>query len=173
MDSQAVADNVEKRCQRQHAAALAAAQSQIELIQHACWSYQLQLKDAEDTCKEFESEAQRALDSLAGQARAREDELQQRHQSWLSVKALTPAHPARGDLSAEPDQELQEVLLELESTKIDFAIARQDITNLEIEKQHRQDRAEVAEKRLPLLDRKGNQRAGSLGPSDDETQPFF
>ena len=86
LDAQAVADNVEKRCQRQHAASLAAAQSRIGLIQHACWSYQLQLNDAEDTLKEFETDALRALDSLAGQARAREDELQKRHQSWLSVK---------------------------------------------------------------------------------------
>ena len=75
LDAQAVADNVEKRCQRQHAAALAAAQSQIELIQHACWSYQLRLKDAEDTLKEFEAEAQQALDSFDAQARAREDEM--------------------------------------------------------------------------------------------------
>ena len=80
LDVEAVADKVEKRCQRQHAEALAAAQSQIELILQACWCYQLQLKDAEDTLKEFVTEAQRALDLLAAQARAREDELQKHHQ---------------------------------------------------------------------------------------------
>ena len=127
MDSQAVADNVEKRCQRQH---VAASQSQIELIQHACWSYRLRLKDAEDKLKDYETEAQRALDSFAAQARAREDELQTRHQFWLSAEALTPANPARGDLRAVPDQELQEGLLELESTKSDFASAEQGIINL-------------------------------------------
>ena len=79
--------------------------------------------------KEFEAETQRALDAFAAEARAKEDELLKRQQSWLSAEGPSPTHPARVDLGLELDPELQDALIEFESTEMDFASAEQDITN--------------------------------------------
>ena len=87
------------------------------------------LKDAEDKMKEFEVETRRAWDAFAAEARAREDELVKRHQSWPPAEGQSSTHPAPGDQVFELDQELQDTLLELEITKLDLAGAEQDITN--------------------------------------------
>ena len=89
LDNQHVADAVERHLQRQFAEALQHAQSQAENSLHACRSYQMQLKDAEDKLKmaeeklkdtedkmkEFQIQTQQAVDDFVVETRTRGDEL--------------------------------------------------------------------------------------------------
>ena len=71
-----------------------------------------------------------------------------RYHLWVSAGGQTPAQPELGDEEPELNQALEDALFKLEMTKSDLAGAEQDITNLEIDRDHWKARAEAAEAKI-------------------------
>ena len=122
---------IERKLEHKYAAALETLREERDAHVHANGSLRQQLQEAQDiqlqmhaTLKRYEEDAQKAVDDVAAQARAREAELR----ASLQFGAFDPLrHGAQAPADPALEQQLKQALADVEGARQDLANWKDDV----------------------------------------------